>query len=579
MLTISKTRSPQYPEEEYRSQDEWLIRGRSEGEPFPFLGAEPTATWFSTSPDVERDFGVKIGTTLDFEMEFRPVYAGMLPDGRKLRCLPAVRGTRTGKQSFPVQAFDLTFSAPKCLSLLLAAAMVRRDLASIENIRRMQDLAVEKTLHRFRDQLVSSRSGRSGKVKHKGGEILAAAFTHFDARPFENVDDMQEAGDPQLHTHIYLMNTVKCGDGKYRALDASKFIRRAKDAGLWFRSYLAKLMCAAGFLVVPYPRISKRMPGAVVIEDIAPVELEFSRRSRRIQQYLDRRGWDSTSSRRRRLATLFTRHAKIRDRGGPVRFWQARLEKWMYLLPPVRGMSNDRRGQIDREIDEKVRLILKDTYIGELDEFTDKVEAAVLERTIGQLDPDDLQSSLQRLQTAGGQVAAAPASDQTSEMPVEQVRNEGVAVPRFLLRVTKRNTTPKAEVVGPPVTEVIHPGRNSGIPALEHWDAEDLVDAILALSSLPNAADETNASVKRAVETALAGMLPKANAELRQVVQEGRAGLEHLHSDASEGAALRDRIRRGLEHLRACGLVHKEAALSEILEGAEIRSVNLTRRP
>jgi len=50
--------------------------------------------------------------------------------------------------------------------------------------------------------------------------MVAAVFDHRSSR----------AGDPQLHTHALVLNKVRCGDGRWRTLDATELFHHKKSA-------------------------------------------------------------------------------------------------------------------------------------------------------------------------------------------------------------------------------------------------------------------------------------------------------------------------------------------------------------
>ena len=97
--------------------------------------------------------------------------------------------------------FDLTFSAPKGVSLLLALA----DPATSQLVREAHDRAVAAAVGYLERYAGEVRRGRDGVDRLPGGGFVAAAFRHRTSR----------AGDPQLHTHVLVANITRGADGRW----------------------------------------------------------------------------------------------------------------------------------------------------------------------------------------------------------------------------------------------------------------------------------------------------------------------------------------------------------------------------
>ncbi len=163
--------------------------------------------------------GVAAGSTVTEEHLFRML--GMLQDpitGEQLGRPPRATGPtsidrfgRAGKPAAPVAGFDLTFSAPKSVSVAWAVG----DPATQAAIYRAHVAALEYVIGYGERAVFSSRSGDGGVVQEDIRGVVAAGFDHWDSR----------AGDPQLHTHVVVMNRVQCGDGVWRTLDGRVLFR------------------------------------------------------------------------------------------------------------------------------------------------------------------------------------------------------------------------------------------------------------------------------------------------------------------------------------------------------------------
>ena len=112
--------------------------------------------------------------------------------------------------------FDLTFSAPKGLSLLWAFGSPEvRDAVSSAH-----DRAIVGVIDHLLREAAYVRRGVDGKQLDKADGFVAAGFRHRTSR----------AGDPQLHTHVLIPNIV-CGiDGRWSAPDARQLLPVAEGS-------------------------------------------------------------------------------------------------------------------------------------------------------------------------------------------------------------------------------------------------------------------------------------------------------------------------------------------------------------
>jgi conjugative relaxase-like TrwC/TraI family protein len=127
-----------------------------------------------------------------------------------------------------IAAFDLTFSAPKSVSVLFAVAPADVSAALVE----AHEEAVRAALGYLEETAVFVRRGAGGaRFEHAGG-LIAAAYRH----------RMSRALDPQLHTHVVVANLARGEDGRYTALHHPSLYRAARTAGYLYQSHLRSLV-------------------------------------------------------------------------------------------------------------------------------------------------------------------------------------------------------------------------------------------------------------------------------------------------------------------------------------------------
>jgi conjugative relaxase-like TrwC/TraI family protein len=104
-----------------------------------------------------------------------------------------------------VVGYDLTFTAPKSVSVLWALA----DDATRAHVYGAHRAALATTLDFVERKVVRTRVGEAGRRQVGTRGMISAAFDHWDTR----------AGDPNLHTHVVVANKVQGPDGAWRSLD------------------------------------------------------------------------------------------------------------------------------------------------------------------------------------------------------------------------------------------------------------------------------------------------------------------------------------------------------------------------
>ena len=206
-----------------------------------------------------------------------------------------------------VAGFDLTFSAPKSVSLLYAFG----DDQQRNAVRRAHDQAVTSVLEHLEDQAAQVRRGKDGLTRIDAEGFVAAAFVHRTSRN----------GDPQLHSHVLVANVTRGFDGRWSAPDAHLLYTHARSAGSLYKAALRAEL--ASTLGVHFTEVHK---GSAEIAGIsAELRGAFSSRRAEILEYQAERGETSSMSAER--AALATRAKKdLHALGGEGRSLQ---EHWL----------------------------------------------------------------------------------------------------------------------------------------------------------------------------------------------------------------------------------------------------------
>ena len=125
---------------------------------------------------------------------FRGLLEGKLPDGTQLPV-----GTGAKRRI----GYDLTFSPPKSVSLM---ALVAGD----DRVAKAHKQAVTTSLSWLQRTSMGCRMTTGGQTERvQTDNLLAARFDHETSREL----------DPQLHTHVVVLNVTQRPDGALRALD------------------------------------------------------------------------------------------------------------------------------------------------------------------------------------------------------------------------------------------------------------------------------------------------------------------------------------------------------------------------
>lgn len=187
--------------------------------------------------------------------------------------------------------WDVTFSAPKSVSLMAEVAGDRRLIAA-------HDRAVKTALGLAEQHFTATRIRQDGSVRREAtGNLVIASFRHGTSR----------ALDPQLHTHNVILNMTRDEAGQWRSLEPRAFYQMQKQMGAVFRQELAAEVQRLGY------KIERGKDSTFEIAGIGMETLEaFSQRSAAIEARLAERGKNraQASAAEKQIAALDTRLAK-----------------------------------------------------------------------------------------------------------------------------------------------------------------------------------------------------------------------------------------------------------------------------
>jgi conjugative relaxase-like TrwC/TraI family protein len=261
------------------------------------------------------------------------VYRKVIGEGRDPESGERLRSSGRGGGS--VLAFDLTFSAPKSVSLLYAVG----DNETSEALREAHDEAVAAAMDYMEAEACGVRRGAGGARRLDGDGFISAKYRH----------RMSRAMDPQLHTHCVTANLTRGPDGRVSALDGERLYRQAAAGGHVYQAHLR----AAVRERLPWWRWGEVRKGMAELETLEPALLrEFSQRRVQIEEDLEENG----RSRRRSAekAALATRERKRHELGteewsADVRVRAAEHGLGRAELAALTGAPGTAAGAVDRE--------------------------------------------------------------------------------------------------------------------------------------------------------------------------------------------------------------------------------------
>lgn len=233
--------------------------------------------------------------------------------------------------------FDLTFSAPKSVSVLFGLA----DKQVREQVQKCHLKAVRMALSYIEENLIEVRSGSNeygDRLKIKTKNALFAIFEHGSSRSL----------DPQLHSHCILLNFSTLKPQEWRCLETKNLFKYQKAIGAMYRNELAyQLKSELNLEIEPEEEFFK-LP--IVPDDVCK---KFSKRTEQINEELARLGF-SSSTKLKELAALFTRSKKVhKPRSTLYALWREQEQDLTFDTESInKAKSNSRQKSIAYFYDE-----------------------------------------------------------------------------------------------------------------------------------------------------------------------------------------------------------------------------------
>jgi conjugative relaxase-like TrwC/TraI family protein len=275
--------------------------------------------------------------------------------------------------------FDSVYNAPKSVSI---QALVGGDHRLIE----AHAKAVDRTFREVEAFALTRVHG--GRDRSVSANIVGAAFTHLAARPTPDVGP-----DPQLHTHVVLLNMTRRDDGEWRALEPSALYESQRFASTVYRSELAREVQSLGYRIEVTTGY-----GAWELEGYSREQvMAFSHRRQDIEQGMAEKGLSGPKA--AQIVALQSRQAKTDyDQGALKAEWEQRaIENGI----DVRQMRREawKRGALSHESNgfaSREALDFSRSHTTEREAVIDRreLEMAALQHGMGRVDLDAVRAQI-----------------------------------------------------------------------------------------------------------------------------------------------------------------------------------------
>jgi conjugative relaxase-like TrwC/TraI family protein len=209
--------------------------------------------YYSAAAELRRDTDPHLANLLAID-QHRPLNAdelanllgGRRADGQEIEA---------ASKSKTISFVDLCWSADKSVSLAWAFAPTDAERDAIVQAHRD---AVASAMEVVSAELGWARKGAGGRGGADAGHTTWVKFDHYTARPTLEIAagdhtelvQMPVAADPNLHSHLTMLNLVLTDTGRIGSLDLKRMEGRVHEWGAYYQAHLAQNLRALGADVV-----------------------------------------------------------------------------------------------------------------------------------------------------------------------------------------------------------------------------------------------------------------------------------------------------------------------------------------
>ncbi|BAF70794.1 MobF family relaxase [Nitratiruptor sp. SB155-2] len=179
--------------------------------------------------------------------------------------------------------FDVTFSAPKSVSVMMEALQANGLTEEALKLREAHERATQKAMEEIGKYALTRIRNEAGEIERIKAGIVYASFQHDTTRitPSGNID-------PQLHTHNFIFNVVsyvdKNGEFKTGAIENFGIYKNKMYFGQLYRNELANNLKELGYKI----EFTDAKNGFFELQDFKKEELkEFSGRSKSMRALIE----------------------------------------------------------------------------------------------------------------------------------------------------------------------------------------------------------------------------------------------------------------------------------------------------
>ena len=286
---------------------------------------------------------------------------GLMANGRMIDRTAYRRQIHATKS--PIGFVDLTLSADKSLSTAWALATSTAERETLYGIHKR---AVAATMAYVEKEVGFTQRGGANNRRLEPGELAWISFDHFTARPAVDIERHDEAGrtytetrevpsqvaDPQLHTHVTVLNSVLTEGGHVGALDLDLLKGRIKEFGAVYQANVATCAREHGIETV----LDKRTGAARFTAIPDEIRELFSKRTAQAEhaarELAQRKGvdWDAATG-EQKIALLKAGASETRqtkeDAPNDFAVWREQAEQIGYRHQTIIGQRPQARPETD----------------------------------------------------------------------------------------------------------------------------------------------------------------------------------------------------------------------------------------